>query len=296
MSKSKNRSPRSPIKLPITSNEYRLLEKRSAIYSSRPPNYVANSLICPNDTHILFAPYGAGWKALRKAVQALFVPRGISSMLPLQSAEATQTLYDLLCEPEKYYEHIQRYTTAVILASVFGQRGEKFESAKVQALYDVQNRFTALLEPGATPPMDALPFLKYLPEFAAPWKVAARNIRRDQRALYFQLMGETKERMDQGKNTGCFMEKLIQNQDKSGLDDEHVAYVGGILMEAGSDTTSSTLLSFLLGTMQNQHALRQAQEEVDRCCGTDRSPVPEDLASLPYIEACMLEVRNAHSH
>lgn len=117
-------------------------------------------------------------------------------MLPLQNAEATQTVYDILYEPEKYYEHIQRYTTAVILASVFVQRGEKFESAKVQALYDVQDRFTALLVPGATPPVDALPFLKYLPEFAAPWKVAARNIRRDHRALYFQLMDETKARMD----------------------------------------------------------------------------------------------------
>lgn len=213
-------------------------------------------------------------------------------MLPIQNAEATQTVYDLLCDPSGYYEHIQRYTTAVILASVFGQRGEKFHSEKVQALYDVQNRFTALLEPGATPPVDALPFLKYLPEFAAPWKVAAKNIRRDQHSLYFRLITETKQRMEQGKSTGCFMEKLIQNQDKNGLDDEHVAYLGGILMEAGSDTTSSTLLSFLLGVMQNPNVLRQAQEDVDRCCGTDRSPGPDDLGSLPYIEACMLEVGN----
>ena len=213
-------------------------------------------------------------------------------MLPIQNAEATQTVYDLLCDPSGYYKHIQRYTTAVILASVFGQRGEEFETAKVQALYDVQNRFTALLEPGATPPVDALPFLKYLPEFAAPWKVAARNIRRDQRALYFQLMDETRKRMDQGQSTDCFMEKLIQNQEKNGLDDEHVAYVGGILMEAGSDTTSSTLLSFLLGVMQNKEALRQAHEDVDRCCGKDRLPGVGDLGSLPYIEACMLEVRD----
>lgn len=211
-------------------------------------------------------------------------------MLPIQNAEATQTVYDLLCNPAGYYEYIQRYTTAVILASVFGQRGETFESPKVQALYNVQNRFTGLLEPGATPPVDALPFLKYLPEFMAPWKVAARDIRRDQRALYFQLMGETKERMSKG-STGCFMEKLFHNQEKSGLDEEHVAYIGGILMEAGSDTTSSTLLSFLLGIMKNTEALRQAQEDVDRCCGEDRSPAPDDLGSLPYIEACMNEVR-----
>lgn len=88
------------------------------------------------------------------------------------------------------------------------------------------------------------------------------------------------------------MEKLTQNQEKDGLDDEQVAYVGGILMEAGSDTTSSTLLSFLLGVMQNRETLRHAHEDVDRCCGTDRSPGVGDLGSLPYIEACMQEVRD----
>lgn len=216
-------------------------------------------------------------------------------MLPIQNAEATQTVYDLLCHPAGYYEHILRYTTGVILASVFGQRGEKFESHKVQALYDVQHRFTSLLEPGAVPPIDAMPFLKYLPEFAAPWKVTARNIRRDQQSLYFRLMRETKEKMDQGKGTGSFMEKLINNQEKSGLDDENIAYIGGILMEAGSDTTSATLLVFLLGIMQNKEALKQAQEEVDKCCGADRSPAPGDLGSLPYIEACKNEVNNKRS-
>ncbi|KAK2757989.1 hypothetical protein FQN54_004395 [Arachnomyces sp. PD_36] len=276
-------------------NNYRdvqeLLEKRSGIYSSRPENYIANTLICPNDTHILFAPYAPGWKSLRKAVQALFVPREIANMRSIQNAEATQTVHDLFHDPENYYEHIQRYTTAVILASVFGQRGEKFSSPKVQALYDVQNRFTALLEPGAAPPVDALTFLKYVPEWCggASWKRQAREIRRDQRALYFRLMNETKERMREGHGTGCFMEKLIENQEKSGLDDEHVAYLGGILMEAGSDTTSSTLLSFLLGIMQNPEALKRVQEDVDRCCGTKRTPGPEDLENMPYVEACMNE-------
>ena len=86
------------------------------------------------------------------------------------------------------------------------------------------------------------------------------------------------------------MEKLIDNQEKSGLDDEHVAYVGGILMEAGSDTTSSTLLSFLLGILQNPVALKRAQEDVDRRCGAEKTPGPDDLESMPYIDACMKEV------
>ncbi|KAK2736359.1 hypothetical protein FQN55_001654 [Onygenales sp. PD_40] len=264
-----------------------LLEKRSSIYSSRPPNYIANTLICPDDVHMLFAPYGPSWRAVRKAVQALFAPREISNLLPIQDAESTQTLYDILRDPESSYQHIQRVTTAIILASVFGQRGEKFESPKVQALYDVQYRFTALCEAGGA--VDVFPFLKYMPGIFAPWKKAAREIRRDHRALYLRLKGETEERLRQGRFTGCFMEKVIENKEKNGLSDEQIVYMGGSMMEAGSDTTSSTLLSFMLGMLQNQEALKRAQVEVDRCCGTDRLPSPKDLGSLPYIEACMNE-------
>jgi hypothetical protein len=56
------------------------------------------------------------------------------------------------------------------------------------------------------------------------------------------------------------MEKLINDQGKNKLDDEHTIYLGGILMEVGSDATSSTLLSFLLGMLESPVALKQAQE------------------------------------
>ena len=268
----------------------RLLEKRGAIYSSRPPNYIANELICKNQTHMLFIPYGSVWRNLRKSTQGLFAHRELASVQPIQQAEATRTAYDILREPGRYYEHIQRYTTAVILASVYGKRGETFDSPNIQALYDVQNRFTALLEPGAAPPADGITFLQHIPEFMAPWKQKAKQIRRDQREIYFRLYNATKARMAEGTRVGCFMEKLIDDQ-KSNLDDEHKTYLGGVLMEGGSDTTSSTLLSFLLAMLENPVVLKRAQEDVDRVCGLERSPTMEDLANLPYIDACMHEVR-----
>jgi cytochrome P450 len=86
------------------------------------------------------------------------------------------------------------------------------------------------------------------------------------------------------------MEKLIDDHEKNKMDDEHTTYLGGILMEAGSDTTSSTLLSLILAILENPHALKQAQQEVDRVCGTGKSPTMDDLDDLPYIEACMHEV------
>lgn len=61
-------------------------------------------------------------------------------------------------------------------------------------------------------------------------------------------------------------------------------------MEAGSDTTTSTVLSFILALLCHPEILKKAQEEIDAVVGSDRSPGPDDIRKLPYIEACMLEV------
>ncbi|KAJ5115783.1 hypothetical protein N7456_000131 [Penicillium angulare] len=206
-----------------------------------------------------------------------------------KSAEATQTMHQLLDDPSGYYDHIRRYSTAVILASVFGQRGVSFQSPKVQALYHAQDRFTAILEAGATPPVDAFPFLKLLPEFVSPWKKEAKEIQLEQKSLYYSLLNETKDRIRNNKKGFCFLEKILDDQEKTGFSDEQIAYLGGILMEAGSDTTSSTLLTFVLAITQYPDVLKRGQEEIDRVCGSDRSPSFDDLDHLEYLKACMNE-------
>lgn len=62
-------------------------------------------------------------------------------------------------------------------------------------------------------------------------------------------------------------------------------------MEAGSDTTSSTLLAFVLAMTQYPEILKKAQDEVDHVCGSDRSPTFDDIGQLEYLSACMNEVR-----
>jgi cytochrome P450 len=182
-------------------------------------------------------PYGQGWRKLRKACQSLLNVNEVDSLLPIQNAEASQTMFELLQSPGDCYNHIRRYSTAVILASVFGQRGAKFESPKVQALYHAQDQFTEILAPGATPPIDAFPFLKFLPAFISGWRARAKRVRQEQSSLYLELLQETKDRISHNKTTPCFLEKVLVEQEKSGLDDEHVAYLGGNLVRRMSNNS-----------------------------------------------------------
>lgn len=208
----------------------RLFDKRGGKYSNRPSNHVANDLICQDKTHILFLPYGEDWRILRKTLQGLLNVVAVDQLLPIQNAEATQTLYSLLQDPDGWYDHIRRYSTAVILASVFGLRGTSFESPRVKALYHVQDQFTNITEIGATPPVDIFPWLKSLPNFISGWRKWALSVRSEQRALYFTLMRDSKKQMQRGGVKECFLARMIAEQDKSGLSDEHVAYLGGTLV------------------------------------------------------------------
>ena len=159
-------------------------------------------------------------------------------------------MLELLQSPGDCYNHIRRYSTGVILASVFGQRGAKFESAKVQALYHAQEQFTEILAPGATPPIDAFPFLKSLPAFLSGWRARANQVRKEQSSLYLGLLQETKDRVSHKKTTPCFLEQVLKEREKSGMDDEHIAYLGGSLVG-----TTSNLLS-RLKTVYECHSCR----------------------------------------
>ncbi|CEL01369.1 hypothetical protein ASPCAL00953 [Aspergillus calidoustus] len=269
-----------------------LFDKRGSIYSSRPPNHIGNELIARNDVHLLLMPYGQAWRNQRKIYQALVSITAVRSLQPIQQAESSLTIHQLAQSPARYYDHIRRYSTGVILSSVFGVRGPEFGHPNITRLYHVQDQFTAILETGATPPVDVVPFLKRLPDFVSPWRRWARQIRKEQRELYFELLQDAKDRRARGVRRNCFMDQLLDEsfRAKYELDDEHIAYIGGVLMEGGSDTTASTLLSFLLAMVKYPRVFRKAQEQVDQVCGIEHSPSFEHLAQLPYVKHCVSEV------
>ena len=59
------------------------------------------------------------------------------------------------------------------------------------------------------------------------------------------------------------------------------------MFEAGSDTTASTILSFLLAMCKFPEIQRRAQEEIDHVVGPDRVPTFGD--SLPFVTCIVKE-------
>lgn len=73
------------------------------------------------------------------------------------------------------------------------------------------------------------------------------------------------------------------------LRDTLLAYTAGTVLEAGSDTTSSTLQSFILFMLNHPTVLKKLREEIDNVVGSDRMPDFDDEPRLPYLIACIKE-------
>lgn len=62
------------------------------------------------------------------------------------------------------------------------------------------------------------------------------------------------------------------------------------MIEAGSETTSSTLNSLLLYLSVAPDIVSRAQEELVAACGNERSPSFDDFDKLPYVRAMSKEI------
>ena len=109
----------------------------------------------------------------------------------------------------------------------YGKRIPRYESPDIQAVFEIETEYSQIVEPGATPPLDSFPFLRYVPEWTklAGWKKCVRAARQHQRDLFFGLLDELTERMERGENNGCHMEEIVNQQKEFGLDREMMGYV-----------------------------------------------------------------------
>ncbi|KAJ7807024.1 cytochrome P450 [Mycena olivaceomarginata] len=258
-----------------------LMDKRSSTTADRPPSYVVE--LITDGLHMLLARFTPAWKTERRASAAILTPQATNQHLPIQRAEAIQLLYNILHSPQSFYTDIQRYSLSVIYSVLHGRRLPQYETGEVTGFFTVMQEWIALFGPGAVPPVDAIPILNLIPERWAKWKRDCKRVRDLQRARYFGLFEETRERMRRNQHNGSFMEDVLERQAELGMDDK----MAGI--QGATDTTSSYIQSLVLALVAYPEAQKKAHEEIDRVVGEHRMPNLEDLEQMPYVRAVISE-------
>ncbi|BCR92212.1 uncharacterized protein ACHE_80112A [Aspergillus chevalieri] len=140
-----------------------LMEKRSAIYSSRPRMVFACEMV--GWEHILaMQTYSDRFRAYRKAMHRVLGSKtAIARFNPLQEVEIRRFLLRVLHRPEDLVQHIRTEAGAVILKIAYGYAIEPHgRDPLVDLANDSMEKFSIAGTPG-TWLVDIIPFLKQLP-------------------------------------------------------------------------------------------------------------------------------------
>ncbi|EMD01271.1 hypothetical protein BAUCODRAFT_62200 [Baudoinia panamericana UAMH 10762] len=265
-----------------------LLDRRSGMYSSRQEMYIGQEL-CSGGLRLLMMQYGPVWRMIRKSVHNLLNVGMSKTYVPYQMLENKQMLYDLLHTPDDFLKHIRRYSNALTTTIVFGWRTSVYEDPKLMQLFDGFNQFAEINQTGTAALIDSFPPLRWLPDYLLPTRAHAKQLHKREKELYLDHWLNAKKAHQDGTLKPCFCVGLVDEQKKEGFSDDQACYITGTLLEAGSDTTSSTLYGFMLAMLLYPDVQKKAQAEIDRVVGGDRIPTMEDEEDLQYIRGCMKE-------
>ena len=267
-----------------------LMDKKSSIYSSRAALPLAQDVASAGRRQ-LFMPYGAQWRSLRKSSHALLNSTTAIKYQPVQDYESKQMMNELLESPELFYQHNRRYSASVIMLVTYGYRLPTWEDPLMKKIYTVLDNLTEMTAPGAHA-VDSFPSLTNLPQaLLGNWRSFGKKVFDHDSKVYLDLWNNLKKEVDAGTAKDCFCKSFYLNDPaKQGIDNLLAAYTCGGLVEAGSETTSTTLNNFMLAITLFPDVSRKAQEELDRVIGSERMPGFEDEQQLPYIRALIKEI------
>ncbi|KAJ9645508.1 hypothetical protein H2204_001088 [Knufia peltigerae] len=265
-----------------------LLDKKSGIYSDRQEMYVGQGL-ASGGLRLLMMGYGDKWRKFRKMIHQLLNVQSARSYVPYQVLENKQMLYQFLEQPDDFLNHIRRYANALTTTMVYGWRTPTYEDPKMMQLFDGFSEFAHLNATGVAALVDFFPLLRNLPDSVLGTVREARRLHKREKALYLGHWLTAKKDIAAKEIKPCFCVGLDQAQKVDGFSDDQASYIAGTLLEAGSDTTSSTLYAFVQAMLLYPDVQKKAQIELDKVVGEDRMPTMDDDVQLPYIRACMKE-------
>ena len=266
-----------------------LMDKRSAIYSSRPPNPLAQDVASAGRRQ-LFMAYGPRYRTVRKIAHNLLNITISTSYQPVQDLESKQLMSDLLHDPAHFYDHNRRYSASVITTVTYGKRIATWDDPLAKNIYAVMNNLQLFATPGAWL-VDSFPSISHLPQaLFGRWRAFGEKCLKHDAAIYLGLWEGLKADVAAGKAKPCFCRDFLESEpEKLGLDTLQAAYQAGGLVEAGAETTSAYLNTMLSLLVRHPEVARRAQEELDRVVGRERMPGFGDEERLPYLRAVIKE-------
>ncbi|CCM01417.1 uncharacterized protein FIBRA_03468 [Fibroporia radiculosa] len=270
-----------------------LLERRSSKYSDRPRTVVLTELQVGAVYSTL--PYGNQWRQHRKWFQTAFQTKSSQQNHKPLVRRGTRWLLSLLLEnPAEFEWHIKRFSGATMLEIAYGHPATSPDDELMRFADDTLRKIFVLSGSGSSI-IDFISVLRFVPD----WMPGARVQRKSRelshlvRALYDIPYERVKSAMAGGTARQSFLTSLLeQGSVNGGLTEKEYDIKGAAAQVyiAGTETTVTVLLTFMLAMVLHPEVFKKAQAEIDRVVGHSRLPDPNDRSSLPYLEHVLKEV------
>ncbi|TAQ87200.1 hypothetical protein B7494_g4462 [Chlorociboria aeruginascens] len=280
---------------------YELLEKRAQIYSSRPRMVVFGELGTGQTNLVTMRTRNQAerdhWRVHRKLMHLGVGVQAVRRYRDTQNNESKVVALDFLRDPAQYVKHLERYATSVVSIIAFGRRVASYNDPIITEVIAFMQLAAELNVPGKKFPMlmETFPILAKFPRWM-PWMKGLGTRGKGGYYFFYTLAEEAVEQqaaktpLEKSAIPTPYVQTLFNEAPKYNLPTEELSSLTGNLFGAGSDTSSSTLITFMLACCAFPEAMESAQKELDAIIGPSRSPNWDDAPQLPYINAFVKEV------
>ncbi|KAK6383733.1 hypothetical protein LTS17_003025 [Exophiala oligosperma] len=267
-----------------------IMDKKASASSNRPVSLVSQHLITEGD-HMLMMDNTPRWRMMRRLIhQDLTEALCDREHSKIHQAESVQLLYDVLQSPDEWMQHLKRFSNSIIMSIVYGIRSPSIDAPWTKKLNDIVELWARINEFGATPPVDLFPILKLVPQrFLGNWMNRASLVHDKVHNLYGGLLRSVEERRRTTGPTDCIADRLLEQEEKHGLSSHNIMLLAGVTLKGGSDTSASTLSSWLQAMVLYPEVQKKAQAEIDAVVGDKRLPTWSDYKSMPYLATMVKE-------
>lgn len=255
------------------------------------------------------------WRIHRKLMHIGVGVQSVRGYREIQNNESKIVAYDFLREPKEYVKHLERYATSVVSIIAFGRRVASYNDPIITEVIALMQLAADLNVPGKSFPMLLETFpckcllstvdhdrplmlvvLAKFPRFMPWFKGLGTRNQKGGHYFFYTLAEEAikqysqKSPSEQASMPTPYVKTLFEESEKYNLPIAELSGLTGNLFGAGSDTSSSTLVTFVLACCAFPEAVKKAQAEIDRVVGPNRSPHWDDSPNMPYINAFVKEV------
>ncbi|CAN6226494.1 unnamed protein product [Urochloa humidicola] len=272
-----------------------VLRTHDLAFATRPINRTAKILLGEGSDGIVAAPYGDGWRQLRRiCTTELFSARRVRSFRAVREEEVRRLLRSIASAPPEEAVNLSEMLSAYVAdASVRAIVGSRFRD---------RDTFLRLLERRLKiMPASSLPDLfpsSRLAMLVSPMPRMMRREREEMMAFIDTIIQDHQENRAAGVDEEDVLDVLLRVQREDELDPplttDNIKAVILDVFAASSETSATTLQWIMAELMRNPRVMRKAQDEVRRVLHGQEIVTEESLSVLHYLPLVVKEALRLH--